>query len=378
MNKFAGVILIIFIAYSNQINLSELEKEKLKNEKNATQLVESCPDYNPINKALFDNSECDLVTNGPICLYNGDRVLLPLGSPYGMLGYWNFDEIKPLDSSGNRNHGIGNLKPGPGIGGIGSSVQLTNGEYIEIPYNKDFNTNNFSITFWIFLIQDFFSSGKGIRFCPLVQRGKGENSDNKNQKVTTLYLDIKENNLQINITTTEEESLTSNSKLSFQRWTHISIINQNKKLKLYVNGILDSEINLKDNPTQVESALYIGNLPWLKDQCDYPFLLDEYRYYNIAIDEYKIQSEASPALGGIEPNFIKLGCFDCTIEKASKVCPENYRICTSIELHVGGYQIARSLGLLSWNTHLWTHNALKTPTEFEKLKGLALCCSELN
>jgi DNA helicase-2/ATP-dependent DNA helicase PcrA len=39
--------------------------------------------------------------------------------------------------------------------------------------------------------------------------------------------------------------------------------------------------------------------------------------------------------------------------------------------------IARSLGWLNWNTHIWTHGAMKTPSDFENIKGLALCCVEL-
>jgi len=106
-------------------------------------------------------------------------------------------------------------------------------------------------------------------------------------------------------------------------------------------------------------------------------LIDELRYYNIPLSENFIQAEASPVLGSIEPSFIELGCINCSLKEAAVACVEGYHICTSVELHTGGYQVARNMGWLSWNTHIWSHSALKNEKEFDKLKGLALCCSDL-
>jgi hypothetical protein len=149
-------------------------------------------------------------------------------------------------------------------------------------------------------------------------------------------------------------------------------------MKLYINGILDKDIEIKKQPKEIKSPLYIGNAPWLRDQCEFPFLIDEFRYYNIEVKEEMIQAEASLALGGIDPKFLKLGCMDCTLQIAEESCSERYRLCSSVELNTAGYQIARSMGWINWNTHLWTYNALNSPSEFEKLKGLGLCCNKLN
>ena len=40
-------------------------------------------------------------------------------------------------------------------------------------------------------------------------------------------------------------------------------------------------------------------------------LMDEVRFYDRVVLEHEIQAEASPALLGIEPNFILLGCVNC-------------------------------------------------------------------
>jgi hypothetical protein len=46
-------------------------------------------------------------------------------------------------------------------------------------------------------------------------------------------------------------------------------------------------------------------------------------------------------------------------------------------LHSAGFQIARNLGLLSWDTHLWTFSATQDTNIYSGLKGLGLCCEKL-
>ena len=381
-------MLVCLFAFSTQINLSDLENKILaskKKEPEAPKRTEVCMEKDietPEVIPIFNENECDLISDGPICLYGGDRILLPLAKPKGLIGYWNFDEIKPLDNSGRRNHGKGSAKAGPAFGGMGNSAYFSNGEYIEVSNSDDLNSNDFTITFWLYVINDNYSNNKGIRFCPLLQKGDDNLNDKEYQRGPALYFDRKDRNMKVYITTSDKEneqgeSFTSNGKITFQRWLHIAITKNNNIVKLYINGILDSKAELKGTASSIKSSFYIGGAPWLKDECDYPFLIDEMRYYNTGIDEDRIQAEASPILGGIEPSFLQIGCIDCSLKEAGTVCPEDYRLCSSIELHTGGYQIARSMGLLQWDTHLWTFNALSTPNEFEKLKGLALCCAQL-
>jgi hypothetical protein len=388
---YLTIVLIQMLAIAHCISFSDLQSKVLSTDNKPTdsstipssRQQDTCSkdSLDDLNKK-FDNTECDLISDGPICLFNGDRVLLPFATPKGLVGYWNFDEIRPLDNSGNRNHGAGVVKPGPAFGGFGSSAQFTGGEYVTVPFTPAFQSSDFSVTFWLFVVQDFFTSSKGIRYCPLVQRGNDDLFAKNYHRSPALYYDRKEKNLKFYVKTNSDdasqgESLLSNARITTQRWMHIAIIKSDNKLKLYVNGILDNSSILKATAETTNSPLYIGNVPWLKDQCDFPFLIDEMRYYNIAVSEDTIQAEASPVLGGIEPSFLQLGCMNCSLKDASQACVDGYRLCTSIELHTGGYQIARSMGWLNWNTHIWTHGALKTPGDFDKLKGLALCCAEL-
>jgi len=233
-----------------------------------------------------------------------------------------------------------------------------------------------------FLIQDFYTSKEGNINCPLIQRGDDDLYTKIYQRGPAIYLDRQTKNLKIYIKTTNPENpqgeiLLSNAKIANQRWLHIALTKSNNKIKLYVNGILDSQLILKNDIEINQGNLYIGNVPWLKNQCNFPFLIDELRYYDTFLSEYNIGAEASPALGGIEPSFIQFGCKDCGVSDAKSICVDGYHVCTSIELHTGGYQIARAMGWLDWNTHIWSYGALKNPGDFGNLKGLALCCTDL-
>lgn len=73
-------------------------------------------------------------------------------------------------------------------------------------------------------------------------------------------------------------------------------------------------------------------------------LIDNLRVYNIDLKEAWIQAEAAPALGGVEPNFVQLGCDKCGLKKAASACPQEYHLCTTVELYTAGYHVARSMG----------------------------------
>lgn len=134
----------------------------------------------------------------------------------------------------------------------------------------------------------------------------------------------------------------SNARMPHGRWAHIAIVRAESKIKLYFNGILDSIAPTDGFTLTNKHPLYLGGTPWHNEDCNVPMLMDEVRIYNRPLHEAEIEAEASPALGNIEPSYIQLGCVNCLLEKASKSCIEGYHICTSIELHSGGYQIART------------------------------------
>lgn len=361
-------------------------------------------------------------------MFNGEKILMQKNKVDGLIGYWNFEETRVVDNSGLRNHALNLVRAGPSFDGQGSSALFVNGDYLEVPHTKAFESKDFSITFWMLYVQDYFTENNGIRFCPLLQKGKDDLESKTFERFPSIYLDRKNKNLKINVKINQQKknnnstnsnnstnndnennedeedeeeeeennnnsnsteiknkenleegkSLISNSKIQKQKWLHISLIKKHKKLKLFINGILDSELKISQEILNNKDSLYIGGTPWLKKDCQFPFIIDELRYYNKGISESLIKSEAAPALGGIEPDFIQLGCINCSLKKAKKSCKRNYQICSTIELHTAGYQIARSLGWIDWSTHIWTKSALKALESFKGFLGLGMCCKKMD
>ena len=372
-NNKMKIILIITISFPSLIlSLTMKNIDTLQSPNNDRELNRI------INNGFFSLNECDIITEGPICTFNGKKIILPNAELNGLKLYYSFDQIRAIDESGNGNHGKGEFFSGPSFTGIGNSAFFKNGLFIEIPYNKFLYDSDFTFTFYLFIMDD--PNNEGERFCPFIQ--KGFDKDNNYERYPAIYYDRQEKNLNIYIKTNNNddiqgEKLISLSKFFPQKWYHISLVKENKNLKLYVNTIPDNSITLKGEIENNESNIYLGNVPWLNDTCKIPFYIDHFKIYNIPLNINFIQSEASSILGLIQPNFLRIGCLDCTLNEAKNSCEENYRLCTSLELHSAGFQIARNLGLLSWDTHLWTYSATQDINIYSGLKGLGLCCEIL-
>jgi len=343
------------------------------------------------NEKQFSFSQCELITDGPICLLNGDRVFLPEAKPKNLIAHWSFDDAKPLDLSGNNNHAVNSVKTGPALGGMGYSAHFSKGEFLEVPHTKQFESasEEFSFTFWFYLLtENKDENAASLAACPLVQKGQDDllnvNKSLSYHRSPAVFFDRKQKSFKIFIKTNSEkggegegEVLTSNARVASEKWLHIALIKKGTKILLYVNGILDAKMDLKGSMIMNTGSFFIGGTPALREKCKFAFLLDELRFYNQAIEEDYVQAEASPALGGIEPSFLQLGCIDCGIKQAFNSCSDGYKLCSSIEMHTAGYQVSRAMGWLKFDTHIWTHAALQHENEFEKMKGLALCCAEI-
>ena len=82
--------------------------------------------------------------------------------------------------------------------------------------------------------------------------------------------------------------------------------------------------------------------------------IDEFKFYARALSSDEIAASAAPALGGVEPNFVELGCMGCELSTASSTCAINYHLCNSHDLYAGGYMVARAMGWSTSNSHVWT------------------------
>ena len=60
------------------------------------------------------------------------------------------------------------------------------------------------------------------------------------------------------------------------------------KVKLYVNGILDSISFLENFDLFNDSPLFIGNTPAMSEDCTTNMYIDDVRYYDTEIKGYEI------------------------------------------------------------------------------------------
>lgn len=307
---------------------------------------------------------CDISADGPICLAEGKKVLLPPSVQPGVLAYYTFDEATPLDASGNGNHGATETFPGPAPGGHGASAFFREGTFLTIPNSVEMGElQDFSYTFWVYLVKDAAGPpATGLEWCPILRKGIHNPTTSMFENSPALLLDRKTRRLRVQLSTSYDQTengefVDSYARLNPHQWIHIAIVrlNDQKRTRLYVNGILDATAPTKGFTKPNDLPLYVGGDPWVSEQCDVPMYVDELRVYNRPLSPDEIQAEASPALTGVEPSFVRIACADCSLETAVQGCPEGYHVCTSLELHAGAYQVARSMGWLKQGTHVWTH-----------------------
>jgi len=305
--------------------------------------------------------QCEMEASGPICLGGGSQVLLPPAMPEGIVGSWSFDEAPvALDASGNGNHGRGSLQAGPSLAGQGSSAFFRR-SFLTIPGKGALQLSEFSYTFWVYLIdvRSALPPRRRPAACALLRKGP------RGAPAPGILVVHGSRRLRVEISTVADsetpagiEAFESNARLGLGRWYHLAVvcIGSQRMVHLYVNGILDSSRSTQGF-TQAggPEPLFVGADPSTRLRCDVPLYVDELKAYSRPLVPDEIQAEAAPSLAGIEPSFVRLACLKCPLEIALQNCPDGYHICNPLELHIGGYQVARTLGWLDFDTHVWSH-----------------------
>jgi len=348
-----------------------------------------------VDASLTGTPTCDVDLSGPICYAQAGRkqALLPQAVPNGVVGHWDFDTDMAVDSSGNGNHGVTELVHGPSPAGSGHSAAFTK-NFMMVPNSAQLKLSDFTYSFWVYLMDDGSTPsgvGSSATWCPLIRKGIHMVETEQFANAPALLFNHRTGHLRAELTTsmkgTEDgEYIDSNARLLPNRWLHVAMVHHSKNpsLLLYVNGILDSVIKTQGTLVTNDYPLYVGGDPFTSAQCGFTVYMDELRVYSHAVPPHQLQAEAAPALGGTDPSYVRLGCLQCSLEDAAKSCPRDRHVCTSIELHTGGYQVARSLGWLTSGTHVWTHAAVTKGADAEMVSqqvktgesaaGLGLCC----
>lgn len=351
---------------------------------------------------------CDVDSSGPICLGSQERITLPAAKPPGLVGFWSFDEKQAVDHAGD-NHAVTPFQPGPALGGRGQSAAFRR-SYVTIPSSQQLQSQDFSYTFWLRFVTTGADDQEvipetGLKLCPILRKGLENRYQQTYAAAPAILIDRETRKLRVEVATrgdgssgAQGEAIESNARLREDQWFHIAVVrlDAQRRTRLYVNGVLDASAPTLGYGQPNDEPLFVGSDPVFSDRCDVPLLLDELRVYSRPLTPDEIQAEAAPALNGIEPSFVRLSCISCPLETAMQNCPEGYHICNALELHMGGYQVARTLGWLKPSDHVWSHatpsnaalqhaqalgmGAAPAPTPGQAaesgLMGLGLCCSD--
>jgi len=300
-----------------------------------------------------------------ICVGENLQAITLDATPKSLVGWWTFDESHPVDKSGYKNH----MHPAPPVGpsfyGYGASAKMSEKVHMTVSHTPSLDTPTFSIAFWLYLTEDSTGSWRTIV-------SKGENSD---ELTPSVLLWPKQRQLHVRVSTTSKwnEGLDSKAVVPMRRWTHIAVTAEGSLLRLFVNGIKDSEAILSGKPVTNSGDLHVGRDAF---RAGFGGFIDDIRFYNEALTEPAIQGFLAGSLTGISSyDVIHLGCLSCSWAQAMSLnfCPDTYHLCSLEELYSGGFHLARVQGWLSVSKDVWYRGA---PQQRFGEK-LGLCCQDL-
>jgi len=325
---------------------------------------------------------CDVVAQGPICVAGGKKVVTADAAPRSLLAHFTFDDNHGLDTSGFHNHAALAPSFGPGIGGHGHSARYAGTDYSEVRHTAAYAEAgaSFTVEMWIYLRQDSTGDWRTV----MHKGGRDE------ERTPTLFLEPLTRGLEFFVSTADAsqpmgERLWSNSFVPLHRWTHLAAIAEGHSLRLYINGLLDSENVTVGSVVHNNGPFFLGGDPW-RPAGGFDGFIDEFKFYSRALTTDEIQASAGFALGGVEPAFVELGCMGCALDAAAATCAANYHLCNTHDLYAGGYMVARSMGWATSNSHVWSAeeaasgggmNASWSGVVPGAVKtGLGLCCAD--
>jgi len=270
-----------------------------------------------------------------------------------------------------QNHGVGVIPPAPGVRG-GSAARFSNGEnWLEVPHDKSLMgmMNTSSITFWGYF--ERVPEKEASTFdCPIAYFG------GPTQSVFSVTWNAAKGRMGAE-RYSGALSVKSRAKPRAGSWHHFAVTFSATGMKLYTNGILDAYAvsDKLQRPTLKHPSFFAGSTPFLATKdCKVTMHMDELRLYDRVLRDDEIEAESFPALGSVEPYFVRLGCERCVFDHAFDSCPAPYYLCDKNGLESGALQAARKMG---WRGPFWTNDAGDNKSRHKGQPGdkkTALCC----
>ena len=344
---------------------------------------DKCFDNSGLDKYFNYEEECSLNIEGEISINNDQKIYTNDKIPDGLVSYYSFDYKRLIDEVGKNHpqHILSEITFTPGVAGIGQALLFDN----KLNNNKtklkiDFITEItqiFTYSFWIFLFP-FKENDAEVR---ILQRGENSIINDKTiyQNLPGFYMNTKTSKLNFLLNTIQDLGESPGSKLEtvggliVNSWTNIHLIKDLKSIKIILNGMLDSEAklpNLLNINHQTVNSLFIGNNVL-------NFMFDELRVYNKVVNFDFIQASVSSFFSSVSYLYqFSLGCSNCSLENANKICSEPRSLCSSLELHLGGYLLGKSVGWIVKGTRVWSKESYDKKDSYQDLVGLGICCCD--
>jgi len=303
-----------------------------------------------------------------VCTDGGANVVAQDAASPGLVAYYTFDDSAGLDTSGLGNHAKVSAPAGPGHGPAGFGAMFDGSRMMEVPRSADFESNDLTISFWMYLLEDSTNSYRTIF-------RKAEHAADMTPALMLLPMD-RRLHVRLATTGTVTTGFDSTAVIPLRRWTHVAfILKGGAALTLYVNGVKDCPVLGSNRHCAIgcppggatyawdegevihnKGSLYIGGDPFMSGAAMY---IDEFKVFNKALPERDILLEANDALG-MGSLFIKIGCTNCTETTLQENCAdlETYHPCLCQELMGGGLTSARAMGWLRGKSSEWRFHAV--------------------
>ena len=207
-------------------------------------------------------------------------------SPQALIAHWRLDEVggtTATDSSGNGFHG--QLSNGPlwslggrtggclSFDGINDIVTVVDAPLLEVGrQNADF-----SLAMWVKLEQGYTGYYRSIFH-------KGNSSS---ARTPSLFLRPDSDRIHFRVSTTGDWNQGGDTvgALPLHTWTHVAVAKSGLHLRLYLDGVLDSDVLLPPSVIHNTDSIYFGDDPWMP-----PFsgFLDEIQLFARALSPAEI------------------------------------------------------------------------------------------
>ncbi|KJP87855.1 hypothetical protein AK88_02459 [Plasmodium fragile] len=325
----------------------------------------------------FDNlfETCLRVPNS-ICLGGTSTVVMSNSVPKGLIAKWTFDDMYAVDYSWNNNHMHKLVRAAPGFNGRGYSGAFVGDNSGFVHAGDTLKTTQFTIVFWIYLLERPTNNFRNV----LSQIHKG------GEKIAVLlYPHVNKLSVRVLTDQNSNEGMSSMGQIPLRRWTNIAITMDDTKIELYMNGVLDNSVLIKQGvkananaSSNHEEEERGGDITIGKNMHYSSFngYLDELYFFNRSLNKTEIISFALSSVTGIhDTEFVYVGNYECDYATAMRadLCKENYQLCSSFQLYSGGIHYARVNGILTATSNLWSSDVSENAVESGE-KRIALCC----